>query len=348
MESVKRLDRNLEVVAQFNRRDLVVQFVKWEDTARSKNSCWGPNISDVSLAVGDDSYPIIGTKNYKDKTIDLPLGEFSVNVGNEVKEGQEKLVRLPLADYLKNLGQYVSFGVDGPMLLERDSSILTSTQCCVLPIEDGKSTAFSVRIHNYQYSATKPACLVVVSSPHGTSAQLLTESEQKIYFNRAGRRADYVAERVETRRKRENRPQEGPLNQQEKEDNVLFVYQIPLLVEKEKPRSKGGWDNEKKSDSWGWAKSGLLDSDDDDENNEMGIEESRSPKSRGMSHAQLSVGQGHSAWDEQKQLRVRRDPAFPIRCTIQYYRVSDCADIPSPMIDEIADQIWLFYKNAPP
>lgn len=41
------------------------------------------------------------------------------------------------------------------------------------------------------------------------------------------------------------------------------------------------------------------------------------------------------------------DARCPIRCTIQYYRVTDTSDIPDDVIGEMSQQIWKLYEEAP-
>lgn len=105
------------------------------------------------------------------------------------------------------------------MFLDRDTSILTSAQFCVLPLYDA-SVEFNPRIFNYQsedqgmwlcrHHTTKtngllldPAVLVVVATAQGTSAQVVSGEYpgQKLFFNVGGRAADLVATRLEDDRK---------------------------------------------------------------------------------------------------------------------------------------------------
>ena len=57
----------------------------WEDTGRSKGSCWGPNISDMTLAITEDYnlMPVIRRDNFSDETCDVKIENFKVNIGNE-------------------------------------------------------------------------------------------------------------------------------------------------------------------------------------------------------------------------------------------------------------------------
>lgn len=215
---------------QFNRHSLDIDLAKWQDCARNKNSSMGPNISDVTLNVKGQSFPIIGTNNYRDPTFDLPIERFKVTVGNE--KSSSTLKRITLKNYLKNIDSYIDCSCN-TLFSERDEVILTSAQTCILPLENGK-VEFNVEIKNYQYDTEDPAVLCLVVSPHGTSAQLLTKYNQKIYFNNQGSTANYMAERLKDVRRREGRPLDGPMNQKEKEENALFIFQIPLRQRKQR------------------------------------------------------------------------------------------------------------------
>ncbi|CAH6419272.1 Hypothetical protein HVR_LOCUS473, partial [uncultured virus] len=313
--------------------------VKWQDNARSKGSVWGPVISDVTLDVDGQSFPIIGPNNFEDPTFDMPIGRFSVNVGNE-KAG-EQLRRISFKEYLENLSQHISANVKGPMFLPRDEKILTSAQSCVLPLRDGK-VSFNVRIHNYQYDDNDPAVLTVVMSPHGTSAQLLTEYKQKIFFNKCGQKAPYVGERLTDVRVAAGKSTEGPMTQEEKENNVLFVAQIPLK-QKERPFRSGMMLECCAASAGSMPKSMMAGS--------MPKSMMAMPVmagSRGMDHAQLSIGDSVGPWTgTSSKYTLERDARYPIRITVQYYRVTDTDTIPDDVTEEISRQILKLYEEAP-
>lgn len=72
---------------------LGIMSVTWEDTGRYKGSSVGPNISDMTLTVGNENLPVIRMPNFSDVTADLPIDKFFVTVGNEVKETKDGKVR---------------------------------------------------------------------------------------------------------------------------------------------------------------------------------------------------------------------------------------------------------------
>src|SRR3954469_20692938 len=62
----------------------------WEDTGRSKQSCWGPNISDLTIQLQGREparhgwcMPVVRFPNFADRSCDVPIGSLQPLVGNE-------------------------------------------------------------------------------------------------------------------------------------------------------------------------------------------------------------------------------------------------------------------------
>jgi hypothetical protein len=133
---------------------LNVTTVAWEDTARTKGSCWGPCISDMTLNVENNALPLIRHPNYEDLTWDVPMDKIPLVVGNELPGGQ--LYPLSLKEYLQNFRMYLHKpdswkGSNTSLLAEsRDSHVIMSSQACFLPVPTGGETKFNVSIYNYQ------------------------------------------------------------------------------------------------------------------------------------------------------------------------------------------------------
>ncbi|GAQ88562.1 hypothetical protein KFL_004390100 [Klebsormidium nitens] len=85
--SLEDLASNISLAHSYG---LAIQTVSWEDTARTKNSCWGPNIADLTLHVADFDLPMIRKPNFADVTADVPMSFFSVTTGNEKPAGNLK------------------------------------------------------------------------------------------------------------------------------------------------------------------------------------------------------------------------------------------------------------------
>ena len=81
--------------------------ITWEDTGRCKGSCWGPNISDMTLTVKDGHklMPVIRKPNFSDVTSDIPIDTFKLHVGNEKGGASHKIITLK--EYLENISDYL-------------------------------------------------------------------------------------------------------------------------------------------------------------------------------------------------------------------------------------------------
>ncbi len=311
---------------------LNINSVSWEDTARTKGSCWGPNISDMTLSVDGTNMPMIRRPNFSDVTCDLSIDNFMVTVGNEIKEDKDvevvdKLKRIPLKEYLQNISKYCENDKVKSMYLERDEHILAASQACVLPLKDGE-VEFNVRLFNYQSSTDNPAVLVVVASSQGTSCQVVTDYQQKLYFNKAGGATNFLAKRLSDDRTEKGVSTEGAMTADEKDRNVLFVYQIPLK-HKKVTRSYS-------NDSFGLECCMM---------SACAVPQSKGI-SRGMEDAVIRAGKVHSEFEGTKGLELERDDRYPIRCTLQYYKVTDTEEIPSSTFEELSEQLNRIYKQA--
>ena len=381
--------------------------MSWEDTGRYKGSCWGPNITDATLAVYktgsgtcSSRLPMIRYPNFVDVTCDVPIENFQVTVGNETDEGSLK--RIGLQEYLKNIGDYVrtKSGVRVPSMWceAKDAAVLTLAQFCILPLAEG-TVEFNVQLYNYQSGVTSPAVLVLVCSQKGTSAQTVTNGTTALFFNTAGKAANYVAERLKDERKRLGKKLDAPMDKDEGERNCLFIFQIPLKVKRPTPKYKGGYGGKKKG-SGGKKKASDSECDeeeveeDEDDSKDVTVDQaldSMSPqmmelcsqelvcqssmfeqlecsldatesrpsavtqawrklkaglKPRGIERAMLSVGKSHGPFEGVKDFTIERDTRFPIRCTFQYYMVTDSQTIPEAVWTEMKESIDRVYSRG--
>ena len=330
---------------------LDIQTVVWEDTGRSKNSCWGPNISDMTLNTSGKDMPIIRKPNFADVTSDVNIEKFNLVIGNE--SGSE-LSKITLKEYLENISKYTNNPKVSNMFLERDSKILTSSQACILPLENGE-VEFNVRLYNYQTIKDDPAVLVIVSSSQGTSCQIVDSNDTKLYFNNNGQASNFLAKRLKDDRKERGVVLEGEMTQEEKERNALYIFQIPL---KQKPKiiRKNTYYNYENI-----IKESFCDCDIDDSDNFVGgvfggLADESSPmrsyglkkksKVRGFDNAVLRSGESHGPYYGTNNLELKRDDRFPIRCTVQFYKVTDDENIPQEEIVKISEQINKIYNQG--
>jgi hypothetical protein len=321
--------------------------VCWEDTARSKGSCWGPNISDMTLRSNGKDCQVIRRPNFADITVDHSLDHFNVTVGNE--NGTE-LKRISLREYLDNLNVKV----------ESDEKVLCSTQACILEGDSG-DVPFNVRLYNYQTTETNPAILVIISTNQGTSAQVLDAKTTDVLFNKNGRAHDFIAERLKEERKRLGKSLDTIMSTEEKERNIIFIYQVPLVV----PRpTRGFYSNNKimlESFNCKGMDSATLGYDDDS----FAYEESCSfnqytsfpaPSgfsvmrgiSKGFDNAMLKVSSNDKGpFTGTKGKTLTRDTNYPIRCTLQYYWITDdMSMLNEPLVKIMGEQLEKFYSNS--
>ena len=340
--------------------DLTITQVAWEDTGRTKGSCWGPNISDMTLVVSGRNQPIIRKPNFADLTSDQDISSFSVNVGNE--NGTE-LKSISLKEYLENITKYTDVklsvydknnnsvdpesaegirlryiqkknGVVNTLYDPRDEKILVSAQACVLPLKDG-TTEFAVKLYNYQ-SVSSPAVLVVVASSQGTSAHFVLGRDNTLDFNKNGKMAKFVAERLKDDRAKRGVALEGEMTEEEKLRNALLIFQIPLNVVTQ-TRGLFGIVNQTTPTPTFYKSS-----------NSVGSKTVRSASanvlydsapSRGMDHAMISTSEGNGYFPSLSNHTIGRNTSMPIRCTIQYYHVTDDGTISSEDMAQIASEV---------
>ena len=74
----------------------------WEDTTCSKNSYWCPNIFDMTLMSHGKDCQVIRRSNFADVTVEHPLDNFNVTIGNEKSKGTQH-ERISLKEYLETL-----------------------------------------------------------------------------------------------------------------------------------------------------------------------------------------------------------------------------------------------------
>lgn len=332
--SLANLHEDFVTCQKFQSKGYNVCSVTWEDTGRSKGSCWGPNITDQTLRVDGRPMSVIRKPNFTDETCDVPIDQFTLRVGNETNA---PLATMTLKDYLVSKGWY----------RDRDAQIMVSTQCCVLPVTDG-SCKFGIDLYNYQTREDDPSLAVIVSSSEGTSTAPITKrSGQTLFYNKNGRSHAFEAKRLEDDR-RERKVQDLPkleLTEEEKQRNVLLVFHVPLK-QKERPRTRGGYFgdgcaemeccNESLTCSYNAAAACAM---------PLGKGVTRG---RGFDAAVLKV----SDKDEgefpglKDGVTYERDDRFPIRCVIQNYAATDSTEVDDTIIDYVVKRLSTVYTRA--
>jgi hypothetical protein len=365
----------------------------------------------MTLVVNEKRVPVIRHPNFSDLSTDTPIEKFTCAVGNE--SGQE-LKSIPFSDYLDNIENYTGkTGRIERMRCGRDNVLLTSSQACILPAENG-IVEFAVKLYNYQSRYTCPSVLVIISSAEGTSCQIV-DSDTTLYINLNGKQGMYVAKRLEDDRKERGVPLKGAITKEEKQRNVIFIYQIPLVKVSVRTRTlypgKHGhtktvlmagdgynpnyeyFGGSSKTVYCDGAPAGTdtsayalnvadykLNSDDRvDQREDEGFDVvNESDLFEGMPELEdMATEQTNSVEDEQQSLprgrksrgldygiistkniggkfyglgpgkfQLMRDERYPIRCTVQHYRITDTNEFTPEMIQEIANDLNKVYSAS--
>lgn len=345
-----------QVSAGASRRGLALQNVNWEDTGRAMGSALGPNISDLTLQVRrrDASgrfvsalMPVIRFPNFTDRTGDIPADDFFVRIGNEHARGDLRTV--PLTDVLRDVKAFASVPSSilgsGNLLAPRDSHFLVSAQAVFLPIpRDGKAE-FNPVLFNYQSAPGSPAVLSILVTRQGTSVSVIENKPeegssavgagQELDFNNHGQRAAFTAERrsdVEAR----IQAQGGPASQDDRSAlaqgaDVLFLIQVPL-----KHENRGWLGGMVKMEAAGAAPAPMAAA--------KGAAVARDGSD--VEQAVLGHGPNLGPYNEGHGLRLVRDPAFPVRVTVQFYKATSNGVVSEADLDGIARSIGSVYEHA--
>ena len=359
-----------DLVSRVRRRQLALVNVAYEDTGRAQGSVLGPNISDLTLQVRrrDPSgrfessiMPVIRPPNFVDRTGDVPSDRFFVRVGNE--RGQN-LTSIPLTDVLKNLKGFAarpeSILGDGNVLAGRDSHFLVSAQAVFLPIPKSGKAQFNPVLFNYQSAPGSPAVLTILVTRQGTSMQVIENKGedataagwgQELYFDNKGQRAAFTAERKSDVADR-IAAQGGPKNEDDrtalqKGADVLFLVQVPLkhaqLGRLGGALPSGGAGGMAPSAPAAQAAPSPM----KPSAKKSASAESASPADKSdVEQAVLGHGPNVGPFNEGHRLLIERDPKFPIRITVQFYKATSNGAVSDIDLDSISRSIGSVYEHA--
>ena len=368
VDKVTGMVSDQELRAMAARRKLSLVNVMWEDTGRAQGSSLGPNISDLSLQVRFSRpgqrgkraavMPVIRHPNFSDKTGDVPSNKFFLRLGNHKKNG--KLTTVALKDVLRNVRRYLSKPSSvlgsGNLLAKRDSHFLVSAQAVFLPIPKKGKAEFTPVLFNYQSAPKSPAVLSILATRQGTSIQVIENRPgdataagwgQELFFNKAGQRAPFTAER-RTDVKARIDAKGGPKTEDDKSAlakgaDVLFLVQIPL---KHKQRGVlGGMPG-----GVGFGAGGAMPPP-------MPKPQSAKPKKSAapsmdkdeesdVEQAVLGHGKVEGPFIEGNRLKLVRDPKFPIRITVQFYKATSNGVVNESDFNAISRAIGSVYEHA--
>jgi hypothetical protein len=324
--------------------------VTWEDTGRFKGSAVGPNISDVTIQVQHKNpttgqyelalMPVIRFPNFSDKTGDVPLDSFFLLVGNH-KQG-EPLHRITLKQLLANPRAYMSSpdswkGSATSLLAERDTHALVSAQACFLPVPKRGMAEFNPVIFNYQSSSRNPAVLTILATRQGTSMTIIDNQRdgfaagrtwgQRLFFNKAGERASLTGQRLSdfaAQQTSQASIEQTPQATDQGGLNLVLIVQVPLK-HKERPPMV--------SAPMGMAHEGMVMS-------------ALPRRSSDVESAVIGHGNVEGPFTEFDNLPIERDPRFPVRVTVQFYKATSNGAVNESDLSDIARQISRVYEQA--
>ncbi len=368
VQKVATMVTDHDLAMRVSRRKLSLVNVAWEDTGRSLGSSGGPNISDLTLQVRrrDDRerggfaaalMPVIRPPNFIDRTGDIPADKFFVRVGNEASGA---LRSVPLTEVLSNLKTFTtspeSVRLATNLLAPRDSHFLVSAQAVFLPIpKDGKAE-FNPVVFNYQSSPGFPAVMTILVTRQGTSIRVIenrgdrsvTGTGQEIYFNNKGQRASFTAERKSDVTARIE-AKGGPSNDDEasalaKGADVLFLVQVPLMHERPRPVAPPSAPMGSMGGIGGSAGAPMKAAAPSPASAEASV--ARGAPQSDVEQAVLGHGPNLGPFREGFGTRLVRDPKFPIRVTVQFYKATSNGVVSDVDLDSIARSLGGVYEHA--
>ncbi len=317
----------------------------WEDTGRYKGSSVGPNISDMTIQVVEPSrggdkvtcMPVIRHPNFSDKTADIDPEDFTILVGNE--RGR-RLMRVSLYDFLQDPTLYLTkpnswLGRNKTLLAPRDSKVLVSAQACFLPVPKQGIATFNPVLFNYQSVSGDPAVLTILATREGTSTTIIDNKRdafaegsawgQRLFHNQRGMRASLTGQRYSDF----GGGGSGVGNNEAISGmNMVLLIQVPL--KQKHPMRSGGfggggavYESAAKA-----APSGAKMDRSDVEN------------------AVIGHGEMEGPFTEIDNLAIERDPNFPVRVTVQFYKATSNGIVSAADMKQINEEIGSVYAQS--
>ena len=330
--------------------------ITWEDTGRFQNSAVGPNISDMTIQVAAKSerhtevkaMPVIRHPNFSDKSCDLDPRDFTLLVGNE--KGK-KLKRISLYEFLEHPTRYLhdpgswKTEKEKSLLRDRDGKVLVSAQACFLPVPKKGEATFNPVLFNYQSYQGDPAVLTVLATREGTSVTVIDNTRdafetgntwgQRLFHNQDGERASLTGQRQSEFLASKPGKHKGPKVGGEKSPgkaetglNMVLLIQIPLK-QKNPGASFGFFDGELQEDAFAAPAA-----------------ESAVREKSNVENAVIGHGDVEGPFTEIDGLDIERDPKFPVRVTVQFYKATSNGVVSEDDMRQIAEQIDRVYQKS--
>lgn len=323
----------------------------WEDSGRYKDSSVGPNISDMTIQVGARdpktekfsvaAMPVIRFPNFSDKTADLDPRDFTLLVGNQAGR---PLRRVSLRDFLSEPTAFLSrpwtWKSPNKSLLApgRDDKVLVSAQACFLPIPQSGKATFNPVLFNYQSVKNDPAVLTILVTHEGASTTIIDNQRdafesgsvwgQRLFHNANGQRASLTGERESEFHARgaegASTPVVGEGEQKAGGLNMVLLIQVPL----------------KQKNPMRFASDAMA----------MMAKPAPPAMTRreksDVENAVIGHGDLEGPFTEIDNLEIERDPKFPVRVTVQFYKATSNGMVSEDDLKEIKAQIDRVYGQS--
>ena len=324
--------------------------VMWEDTGRFQGSSVGPNISDLTLQVREQvaggfrthMLPVIRHPNYSDRTADVAARKLWVRVGNHRAGGQ--LHAVPLDEVLSNMRAYLSdpgslLG-DGDLSAERDTHYLVSAQHVFVPIQARGTAEFNPVLFNYQSQPGAPAVLTLLVTRQGTSATIIENRPgdqsvqgwgQQLFFNHAGQRTVFTAERRSAVAARIEAGETTAQDQGALEEgaDMMMLIQVPLRHRPSRFEFEGAVAAAPAAEAMPRRSSAA------------------GPGSRSdVEQAVIGHGDDLGPFREMGRLALVRDDRFPVRVTVQFYKATSNGIVSDADLRDAQRQIERVYEDG--
>jgi hypothetical protein len=321
----------------------------WEDTGRYKDSAVGPNISDMTIQVqtcdpATGQYqltcmPVVRFPNFDDRTADIDPKQFFLLTGNEK---DQPLQRVSLWEVLGNVRKYLTKpgswkGNRTSLLAKRDTHVLVSAQACFLPVPKEGIAEFNPVLFNYQSVEGDPAVLTILATREGTSVTVIDNKRdafstgmmwgQRLFFNHKGERASLTGQRLSDFRPAKDSAKTASAEAAgQKSLNMVLLIQVPL--KQKKPMRFGGVNpNDEICDP--------------DLPTNYNIDRASDTEMAVIGH-----GKVEGPFTELADLNVERDPAFPVRVTVQFYKATSSGVLSDGDVTEIRQEIERVYAKG--
>ncbi len=325
--------------------------VMWEDTGRFQGSSVGPNISDLTLQVREQvpggfqthMLPVIRHPNFSDRTADVAARKLWVRVGNHRRGGQ--LHAVPLDEVLSNMRAYLSdpgslLG-DGDLSAERDTHYLVSAQHVFVPIQARGTAEFNPVLFNYQSAPGAPAVLTLLVTRQGTSATIIENRPgdqtlqgwgQQLFFNHAGQRTVFTAERRSAVAARIEAGETTAQDQGALEEgaDMMMLIQVPLRYpERRRPAFPS---------SMAAAPAEAMP--------RRSAAPPRGEERSDVEQAVIGHGDDLGPFREMGRLALVRDDRFPVRVTVQFYKATSNGIVSDADLRDAHRQIERVYEDG--